>query len=481
MLRDLRNSLAAAALLAGAALAMGFTPLGPGGAEGNPAKQWQLPAQNDGWDIGYGQPFDIGAPVDLLEAYRWNVPTITYAFDEAFIRFFGQEGVKAVKEAVRIFNELPPVSRMSDDLSEYPLNATQLNFEAAQLGLLDLKSVAMTALIEELGLADPIRWNFAIRQRINLPDDFGDYIVIKYNYDPVTLRPSSYVNGNLWTYFIQEIPPPVQFSDAVEFPVREREPLNLPVAALSYLRFFSGYFYTGLTRDDAGGLRFLYHPRRVVAETLLAGTLPGPQGWSPFLGTNFLGTNFFATNIVGGTNLASAGLRGGINQFHFQQVHFDSILGQAFTPITNRYTDRAILTNSQFVSQQVLRPILQPDIVFTVEDTLPGTVSYFRTDTTGWINNDLINGVSTHGGPGIIAPPIQIIFNKYLPYFRNVTPSFIFEPSISDTNARFFGLLGPVWASFDGTTNPPVIFPTGEGYFKYSIDDLRNVTRGGGL
>jgi hypothetical protein len=124
---------------------------------------------------------------------------------------------------------------MSEDLSEFPLNSAQVNFEAAQLGLVDLKSSVLSLMMEQIGLADPIRWNYAIRQRINLPDDFGDYSITRFNYDPVTVTPSSYVNGTLWTYNIFESIP-AQISDAVEVlpgPLNN-ETINFPVAATSF-------------------------------------------------------------------------------------------------------------------------------------------------------------------------------------------------------------------------------------------------------
>jgi hypothetical protein len=477
MLSCWKKILCAAAVAAAAPGLMGFSLLGPGGGEGIAEKQWQLPGDNDGWSIGYNLPDDIGAPVQPLEFYRWNIPLITYAYDSEFRRFFGTNGIKAVNDAFRILNELPAASRMSDDLSEFPLSASQVNHEAAHLGLLDLKSTTMTFLLEEMGLADSVRWTFAIRHREAIPNtDFGVYDIIKFNYDPVTLQQSSYVNGNLWTYVIDEFPA-TQTSDAREVrpPGLENDPVNAPIASIFSL--IPGVFHTGLTRDDVGGLRYLYRPRNVVVETLLTGTTPGASGaWIPFIGTNFLGSNVVITNIVGTNNIATAGLRGGIDKIRFQQVFFDSILGQGFTPITNQYIDRVTSTNSQLVNQVVRRPILAPDIILTVEDIYPNIIS--RTTTATWINNDIINGVSALGGPGVIAPPIVLTFAEQQPRLINITPFFATEPSITDTNARLFGLFSPSWASFDGTTNRPVIYPA---YLNYTISDFRDAVGGGGF
>jgi hypothetical protein len=466
MLRNWKKLLAGAALFAALPWLAGFSLYGPGGAEGIAAKSWQLPAANAGWDIGYNiAGLDIGAPVAADEAYRWNIPEITYGFDEAFMRFFGTNGVKEIDKAIRIFNELPPVSRMSADLSEFPLNTTHLNYEAAQLGLIDLKSVTLSLLVEHMGLGDSVRWVYALRERINFPG-IGVYSVIRYNYDPVTLAPSSYVNGTLYTYHILEIPPPVMFSDAVEdIPPGINEPVNIPISSLSLSPALSGYFYDGLTRDDVGGLRFLYTPRNIVAETLLPGTVPGSGTWSPFIGTNFLGGN---TNAVGTNALTTAGKRGGVNHVRFRKVHYDT---QFFTPFNQTYRDRVVV-GGQVVQQSVVRAVTIPDILFTVTDIHPAVAD--RTTTANWINNELINGVSANGGPGTITPPVVISFNKQLPFKQNITPFFVTEPFVTDTNARINLLLSRTWASFDGSTNPPIIYPT---YLNYTIDNVRNNAR----
>src|ERR1044071_4855620 len=118
MLRNLKKLLALSAMLAVGPWAMGFSLLGPGGAEGIAAKQWQLP--NSGWDIGYNiGGLDIGAPVAPDEAYRLNIPVITYGYDERFLAFFGTNGVKAVDSAIQILNDLPGVSSMSEELTEF--------------------------------------------------------------------------------------------------------------------------------------------------------------------------------------------------------------------------------------------------------------------------------------------------------------------------------------------------------------------------
>ena len=71
-----------------------------------------------------------------------------------------------------------------------------------------------------------------------------------------------------------------------------------------------------------------------------------------------------------------------------------------------------------------------------------------------------------------------LTFAEQQPRLISVTPFFATEPSITDTNARSFGLFSPAWASFDGTTNPPVIYPA---YLNYTIQGIRDGVFGGDL
>jgi hypothetical protein len=100
-------------------------------------------------------------------------------------------------------------------------------------------------------------------------------------------------------------------------------------------------------------------------------------------------------------------------------------------------------------------------------DGFPVSIRRTIAAAPNWINNNLSNGTANLAGPGIIgAPgttntitPITIAFSKIGPYLINRNPGFLDE-----LNPIFLGL---TWASFDGTTNPPVAFPIGT-----SIQDL---------
>jgi len=443
--------------------------------------------------LGYQLQGDHGGPMNPLEAYRWNVPTITYAFDSTFLRYFGTNGVNAVEQAIAILNAVPAASKMSSTLTEFPLDATGVNQDAQTLGLLDLKSTALFLLMGELGLADPERFVWNLRDRVVIPaggTSITNYTVIQLNYDPVTLRESRYVNGVLYNYLIVDDlgPQGNEWASAVEW--YQLDPLFFPYSSIAgsggtpdgqlgsspdptsvtITGLIPGRYFRGLTRDDAGGLRFLLSTNNFAVESLLpdvfgnANQSSGASPWVPFPGfTNATGTNVvIPTNGFGLTNLTNfvrTALRPGRDKVTFQRVAFDSVLGATFTPLTNSFKDTFINpTNGKVTTQKLQRVILQPDILFGVDDLgtdpldgLPFLTA--STDTTRWSNNAALNsalvGVRNLGGPGVITPGIQIIFSDLVPYYENQAPG----------NLESDGFLGLIWGSYDGTATPPVVYP----------------------
>ena len=492
-----------------------FSLLGRGaaGAQNALFPDWQT-AVYDGLLLDYAAPGDIGGPMRVNEGYRWNIPTITYAFDQTFINYFGPDGMRAVNQAIAVFNNLPSVDQIRTDGFSFfvngeivPTRTTLSNPLARDIGLLDLKSATMHMIIEQLGLAESERyaWALASRDVVNLtPDpDVTNYTVINLNFDPITLRPTNMVNGVLYGYQIFEFNPVTRpdFAEALEV---SSDPLatfafqsvagggsvlttlgNFSVlSSVGIIQSSAGRFYTGLTHDDVGGLRWLYHPNNFAVENLetnvVFGTpLSGSRSpWSPFFG----GSNIvILTNVTFNTNLlVSEGLRGGIGKIRFQRVNFDSLVGRLFTPFTNQYMDRFI-TNGQVTLQPVQRVILQPDIVFTAE-RLGLEDGFFprlivRSSTANWANNDAINGrdLEVDGGPGVIQGPVTIRFTDQLPFFFNATQDFLFGSLItpSETNQ----IRSVIWGSFDESTVEPVIYPQ---YGTVNLQTLRQFGVGGG-
>jgi len=435
--------------------------------------------------LGYELLGDAGGPMSALEGYRWNVPVITYAFDSTFLRYFGTNGVNAVEEAIAILNALPPASSMSASLSEFALDTKGVNFTAATLGLLDVKSIALAHLVEQMGLANPERFVWALRDR-RTPTGATNYSVIQLNYDPATVQESSYVNGVLYNYRIFDAlgPRGNEWASAVEW--YQLDPLYLPYTSVAggleipdfqlgsspddlgftVTGLASGEFFRGLTRDDAGGLRFLLSTNNFAVEGLLPDVFPsakfsgGGSPWNPFPGfTNATGTNIVVITNGVGTNFVRTALRQGRDKITFQRVNFDSLLGSTFTILTNRYKDTFISAAGRVVSQRAERVSFQPDIVFAVGDlgtdgilALPFLTR--RSSANGWSNNIALNtsvpgGALALGGPGVITPGILITFSDLVPYFANDVPG-----DQDSTGAR-----GILWGSFDGTTQPPVVYP----------------------
>jgi len=59
---------------------------------------------------------DIGGRWIFNEGYRWNVPTVTYAFDYTFVTYFWEQtGSPPSKKAIQILNDLPPAASITND------------------------------------------------------------------------------------------------------------------------------------------------------------------------------------------------------------------------------------------------------------------------------------------------------------------------------------------------------------------------------
>jgi hypothetical protein len=460
-------------LLAGVALsAHGFTPLGQ-------LKSWQITP------LGYNFPSDIGGPQLGNEGYRWNVPTNHYAFDYSFLTYFGEPGIQAVDAALKLFTDLGSLSSITNDGFSLFLHGEPIptdvkgpqNFSFAEAGLLDLKSYAMQLVIEELGLGQPTRYVWTLRGR-NVETIGGititNYSVIKLNYDPVTLQPSSYVNGQLYDYEVVE---PlrirgIDYADAIEVAVNP--PFPYEFSAVADYALGPGEYFFGLSQDDVGGLNHLYNKNNFAVESLLSnitGSVIGSAPWAPYLGTNSAVSNVFGiSNLV--SNIIVVGLRPGVNKLSFKKVKYDSLLAQLFVPVSSRYTD-TVITNSRAVKQSLQRVLTQPDLLFVAEDCglivglVPNTA--LRTFTSAWQNNDALNGNDgstgdTFGGPGVITPLIRISFSDQFPYWLNNSPDFLTGGDDLPASA--------VWGSFDENTQAPVIYPL---WLNLTLEDLQRL------
>jgi hypothetical protein len=148
---------------------------------------------------------------------------------------------------------------------------------------------------------------------------------------------------------------------------------------------------------------------------------------------------------------------------------FDSLLGQFFDPVTNRF-QLTMVTNNLAIVQTFDRVVTQPDILFSADDLAgpptgpPLTVSYAARSIIYNTNNKLV-GLP---GPGLIEPSTSIIFEKIGPaFFHTLGPAFVSEED---------GFPSFVWGSFDGSTNAPIVYPNGTSIVDYENEVLMQVT-----
>ncbi len=262
------------------------------GPVGNGGDGYQSPV------IGYGPPTSAVGPKNLGEEYRRNTPILYYAFNANFLDFFGSNGVVAVDASFAIMNSLTNVSSYSTDLSEFPLDSRHFNYEAQALGLFDLKSFTLNLLVEQMGLADPVEWTWTLHDRFlpgggTCPID-EEYLVVQRNFDffstPLNqLQYSPYVNDTLYSYQITEnCTGGNPLALAVPVPVDLLADVSSPVASSFNIGW--GDFYTGLTRDDVAGLRYLLKTNNINMESVV------PNATVTAITTNFLSQISFPVN-----------------------------------------------------------------------------------------------------------------------------------------------------------------------------------------
>jgi len=407
------------------------------------------------------QPADIGGPMDITNEYRWNVPLVTYGFDQSFLNYFGTNGMAAVESAIQILNDLPPASQIL--LTNYPSNAQQFNTNTATQNLVDLKSTTLSLLLEQMGLAQPTRYVYVLNgwnpslfnyqpngfynafdvSCFGFPPDFleSDYynmdpgnhltdFLVGRNFNPETLARSTFVNNtqvgaevisgfwsNLGEVIQIVISIPTSF-DAMTFTATADFPID------------NAEFHSSLTADDVGGLRYLLSTNNVNYETLL----PGVFG---------IGAN--ANSFVNGA------WRPGVDKITFVPQLLDALTGN-FLPMTNQFTD-AYITNGLLIQQQLARLVSKPDFLFSAKDfkDMLSRLDVSRTGTTNWINNAILNGNPSGAGPGVIQPPITITFNIAGKQYEHVIDDYVPDEFVYDVTF--------LWGTFDGSTNAPLVYP----------------------
>lgn len=474
ILRTIKHLWWVAALMICAPSAWGFALLGP---LANGGDSWQTGV------IGYGLPYsesltfggpvdlgDIGGPKNIGEGYRRNVPVIYYGYDAAFLDFFGSNGVAAADSAVSIMNfsmtnnSLGNLDGYSAFLTEFPPESLHLNYEAQSLGLTDVKSVTLHLLLEQLGLAEPERYTWTLAERFLEPPltcPLGEeYLVIQRNYSPGPsplnqVQYSAYVNDTLYSYYIDEICSGINpLAVTVPFNVDPNADTYTAVAANNRDGLGIGGYYTGLTRDDMGGLRYLYTSNNIVYET-------------PTFGANGTG-NLISTNIGAVTQITSSNLttlllfsetnNPGVTASTFGVTITATNIGYGY--VTNwTYTSTLTSPNGSPVGTQILTVVSNP-------------VVSFQTIYTNTFGNVITNGNET-SFPGIIQECSNTLVLNYSP----TTTGLLETTSLSQENGAPYGTL-----TTNTTVTPVTItYPNGGNVPSGEYITLPNVPNGCGF
>jgi hypothetical protein len=405
---------------------------------------------------------ELGGTKNLGQGARLNVPIITYAYDSTFLTYFGAKGEAAIDSAFAVLNGLPRAS--ATKLTSFGTQGNQqVNYTAEALRMLDLKSTILWLMMEHMGLIGQTH-TFDLLERVTAPTVAGfaanpcsyDYVVAVRNFDPITYSPSEYVNGTLLTYQIGELCPAIQVGDAMEQTAQAGAPPFSSVATRETLQV--GGYYLRITRDDMGGLKYLYRSDQYVNEGLDSNSVVGASisAYNPVSTTE---TNTTTTTT---TTTGFSGLFGGVEKITFVKTPYDSVLGSGFFPKVYHYSIPWV-TNGQLKNLNVTRTITQPDIIFTAGNlTFPGAPPFQETLVRS--SSFLTYGFAVSVGvgdplstPRVITPEMivtlnnsgQVIYNEGL----TAGTSFLGE-------ANNIGL-GFLWGSFNGSTNAPIPFPTG--------------------
>lgn len=421
-------------------------------------------------------PGDIGGPMPLGAEYRWNVPVISYAFDRSFIEYFGPEGIREVELAFKTFNRLPAASSIST--TNFSTEVARLNYAAQFYGLYDLKSTTLTILAEQLGLAQPTRnivvlnFNYPLFEGyyhllegfhaydeawLNLVQAWGRAF-IRRNYDPETIAPSQFVNGERFDFaFIWPVYLGSPIGDTIEnnssgLPYRNQAIADgLPSA---------GYYSTGISRDDVGGIKYLLSSANINFET-------------PLPDVHRVGA--FGLHRGSPNSTPPAAWRPGVEKITFVRHPYFPKLNRSL-PLRRRYTDY-FYEDGKLRGVRVERVISQPDIMFTVdngEGTPTNHESIYpvtRTGTTNWINNATSNGTPDGSGPGVIVPRIKFAFRRLGDQASTAFGLSGFWPSGSYYNAR------KAWGSYRVQDAPMTTYPSQTFLRKHTGDMVVRQTR----
>ena len=199
-----------------------------------------------------------------------------------------------------------------------------------------------------------------------------------------------------------------------------------------------------------------------VSATNVAGVTNISQYYSQTTITAYKTTTLLVQPIICSQATPVANLRRGIGRVQFIRANYDSLLGQFFQPLTNTYS-MTVITNSQSVTEYYQRVVTKPDLLFKAQDlTVVTTAKPYGEDytisTPNFDTSAIITGLA---GPGTIVPGVTMVFNK------NANDLYL-NGSLAEYNYSTNAFLNldtqtslGAFGSFDGSTNYPVIYPSG--------------------
>jgi hypothetical protein len=376
---------------------------------------------------------DVGAPKNLGEEYRWNLPVLYWSCDSQFLDYFGLSALEVVAQAFDILNTnvfRGDLSSYSPELTEFPLAARLVNNTARALSLVDLKSAVLQDMTEQLGLADPIRFAWCLHDRYHdggpLPCPQGmQYLTIGRNFSitpssPTNLQNSAYVNTVFYTYTIQDYcgSPPPYTAPCFTIPTNP-DPFYAaryaPVSAGDQFPLGYGDFLNSLSRDDIAGLRYLMRGGNVnyeatPADVILYLTNTSPAALQLLVTTNL--TQFMADTLTNDP----AGL----------QALYPDLQIDAATP----YFTNVVLTNVSYYytnSPWDLAGALPRLVAATNYDTTVATLYHYNFSNV--VTNNLVL-------------PNGYVFTNNLQVFTNGQPLTTTTVTVIETN---IGTPGEPW------------------------------------
>ncbi len=312
---------------------------------------------------------DLGAPKSIdrqfSRMYRWNNPHFVYSFDASFVNYFGPEGMDAVTEAMGVINDFFSNSDY-DGMSQLDLarhgfagnyNTTWVNTTAQNAQIIDIKSLTLGMMVNQLGLGNPHRHAFSIVGiSTNSSTNALNINVALRNYDPQSATATDAINGVQYSYRmvhdqpiqVGATPPTFGIADMEEFTTDTTGNAWSSLAGIvdafygntalfwtdtpslfNFGVYYDGYNAMGgqfqprhaLTYDDAGGLKHMYSKNTIIYEQLdptatviepaqylpthMQTLLPNPSGnrfpFMPRMGTGGLPANFSSTSPIAGT------------------------------------------------------------------------------------------------------------------------------------------------------------------------------------